>query len=221
MQLPTDWQPLLGRETNEPYFLRLKDFLQNERENKRTIYPPEDRIFYCMELTNFDHVKAVIVGQDPYHGAGEAMGLSFSVPQDCPVPPSLKNIYRELHDDLGYPIPSHGDLTSWAKEGVLLLNAVLTVRAGQAASHAGHGWERFTDKAISVLGRRQQPTAFILWGKHAQKKRSLINPRLHLIVESAHPSPLSANSGFFGSRPFSRVNKFLTEHGIEPINWQI
>ena len=221
MQLPADWRKLLARETDERYFLRLQDFLQSEKQANHVVYPPEDKIFYCMELTNFDKVKAVIVGQDPYHGAGEAMGLSFSVPKECPIPPSLVNIHKELHDDLGFPVPSHGDLTSWAKEGVLLLNAVLTVRAGQAASHADHGWERFTDRVVSLLGRREKPTVFILWGRYAQKKRSLINPRLHLIIESAHPSPLSASRGFFGSHPFSKANKFLSEHGIEPINWQL
>ena len=222
MELPISWQSSLSREMKEPYFLRLEEFLQKERAARHVIYPPEDKIFYAFALTDFSAVKAVIMGQDPYHNKGEAMGLAFSVPQGITVPPSLVNIYKELHDDLGVPVPQHGNLTKWAKEGVLLLNSVLTVNGDQkAASHANIGWERFTDKAISLLGRRDRPTAFILWGRFAQKKRSLINPHKHLIIESAHPSPLSAHGGFFGSRPFSRVNKFLSEKGIAPIDWQL
>ena len=221
MELPRNWAYYLGRETKEPYFLRLENFLAREKAEGRIVYPPDEQIFNAFRLTDFNDVKAVIVGQDPYHEAGEAMGLSFSVPSNVAVPPSLVNIYKELHADLGCPIPSSGDLTAWAKEGVLLLNSVLSVRARQAASHAGIGWERFTDKAISLLGRRDKPTAFILWGRYAQKKRSLINPKKHLIIESAHPSPLSANRGFFGSKPFSKVNDFLAKNGIPPINWEV
>ncbi len=222
MELPSSWVPYLGREMKEPYFLRLIAFLEKEKAAHHPIYPPEEKIFNAFALTDFNDVKAVIVGQDPYHNENEAMGLSFSVPVGQAVPPSLVNIYKELNSDLGCSIPACGDLTKWAKEGVLLLNAVLTVNGEQkAASHAGIGWERFTDKAISLLGRRDKPTAFILWGRYAQKKRSLINPKKHLIIESAHPSPLSAQNGFFGSHPFSRVNNFLREHGIDPIDWQL
>ena len=221
MQLPDKWQAYLGREMQESYFLRLEDFLAHEREQQHVVYPPKKQIFRAFELTSFDDVKVVIVGQDPYHGAGEAMGLSFSVPSACRIPPSLVNIFKEMHDDLGCPIPTTGDLTPWARQGVLLLNAVLTVRANVANSHAEHGWERFTNRAISLIGRRKKPTAFILWGRYAQKKRSYINPKVHLIIETAHPSPLSANRGFFGSRPFSKVNDFLKEHGETPIDWSL
>ncbi len=220
MTLSANWQGYLERELREPYFKRLTEFLAEEKKTYE-IYPPKEQIFNAFNLTDFEKVKAVIVGQDPYHGKGEAMGLSFSVPRDCPIPPSLKNIFKELKDDLGYDEPNSGDLTKWAQQGVLLLNAVLTVRANVAASHGGRGWERFTDKAISLLGRREQPTAFVLWGNYARKKRSFINPKRHLIIESAHPSPLSASRGFFGSRPFSRINEFLTAKGIEPIDWRL
>ena len=220
MEIPPAWEKYLGKELNEPYFRRLRAFLEEEKARGVTIYPPEECILNALKYVAPQDVKAVIVGQDPYHGEGEAMGLSFSVPESCPVPPSLQNIFKELTEDIGCPMPKGGDLTPWAKEGVLLLNAVLTVRANAANSHMGKGWEFFTNRIISLIGRREKPAVFILWGKNAQKKRSWVHPR-HLIIESAHPSPLSAHRGFFGSRPFSKANKFLADKGIEPINWQL
>jgi uracil-DNA glycosylase len=218
--LKNDWAPLLEQEFSKPYYLQLRKFLIEEYRT-RTIYPDMYDIYAALHLTSFSQVKAVILGQDPYHGPGQAHGLSFSVKPGIPIPPSLQNIYKELHDDLGCPIPNHGYLQKWAEQGVLLLNAVLTVRAGIPNSHRGKGWEIFTNKVISVLNEREQPVVFILWGKNAQEKLELIDTSKHFIIQSAHPSPFSAHRGFFGSRPFSKANAFLKKIGVEEIDWRI
>lgn len=192
-----------------------------EEYNTHLIFPPADDIFNAFHLTPLKDVKVVILGQDPYHNNGQAHGLCFSVQKGVTVPPSLVNIYQELHDDLGCEIPNHGCLTKWAQQGVLMLNTVLTVRAHQANSHRGIGWEEFTDAAIKVLNAQDRPMVFILWGSPAQKKTRMLNNPNHKILMAPHPSPLSAYRGFFGSRPFSQTNAFLTEHGLDPIDWQI
>lgn len=215
-----DWAQLLDDELNEPYYLELRKFLIDEYSTKK-IFPNMYDIFNALHFTSYAATKVVILGQDPYHEPGQAHGLSFSVLPNVPPPPSLMNIFKELRDDLGCFIPNNGCLKPWAEQGVLLLNTVLTVRAHAANSHRGHGWEMFTDKIIRLLNDHERPLAFILWGNPARRKKIMItNPR-HLIIESAHPSPLSASGGFFGSRPFSRVNNFLTSIGEQPINWQI
>ncbi len=215
-----DWAELLDDELKEPYYQELRKFLINEYSTKK-IFPNMYDIFNALHFTSYEATKVVILGQDPYHEPGQAHGLSFSVLPEVPPPPSLINIFKELRDDLGCFIPNNGCLKPWAEQGVLLLNTVLTVRAHAANSHRGHGWEIFTDKIISLLNEHERPLAFILWGNPARRKKNMItNPR-HLIIESAHPSPLSASGGFFGSRPFSRVNKFLESIGETPINWQI
>lgn len=215
-----DWQELLAAELNEQYYQELRKFLIAEYSTKK-IFPNMYDIFNALHFTSYADTKVVILGQDPYHEPGQAHGLSFSVLPDVPPPPSLMNIFKELRDDLGCFIPNNGCLKPWAEQGVLLLNAVLTVRAHEANSHKGHGWEIFTDKIIRLLNDHERPLAFILWGRPARLKKNMItNPR-HLIIESAHPSPLSASGGFFGSRPFSRVNQFLESVGETPINWQI
>lgn len=215
-----DWQELLEDELNEQYYQELRKFLIDEYST-RQIFPNMYDIFNALHFTSYADTKVVILGQDPYHEPGQAHGLSFSVLPDVPPPPSLMNIFKELRDDLGCFIPNNGCLKPWAEQGVLLLNAVLTVRAHVANSHRGHGWEMFTDKIIRLLNEHERPLAFILWGNPARRKKNMItNPR-HFIVESAHPSPLSAFNGFFGSRPFSRVNQFLESVGESPINWQI
>ena len=207
-------------ELKEPYYQELRKFLIDEYSTKK-IFPNMYDIFNALHLTSYADTKVVILGQDPYHEPGQAHGLSFSVLPNVPPPPSLMNIFKELRDDLGCFIPNNGCLESWARQGVLLLNTVLTVRAHAANSHRGHGWEMFTDKIIRLLNEHERPLAFILWGNPARRKKIMItNPR-HLIIESAHPSPLSASGGFFGSRPFSRVNNFLESVGESPINWQI
>ena len=215
-----DWAQLLDAELDEPYYRELRQFLIGEYRT-REIFPNMYDIFNALHFTPYAATKVVILGQDPYHEPGQAHGLSFSVLPNVPPPPSLMNIFKELRDDLGCFIPNNGCLKPWADQGVLLLNTVLTVRAHAANSHRGHGWELFTDKIIRLLNEHERPIAFILWGRPARSKKSMItNPR-HLIVESAHPSPLSASGGFFGSRPFSRVNKFLESVGETPIDWQI
>jgi len=215
-----DWAELLDDELKEQYYQELRKFLINEYSTKQ-IFPNMYDIFNALHLTSYADTKVVILGQDPYHEPGQAHGLSFSVLPNVPPPPSLINIFKELHSDLGCFIPNNGCLESWARQGVLLLNTVLTVRAHAANSHRGHGWEMFTDRIIRLLNEHERPLAFILWGNPARRKKGMItNPR-HLIIESAHPSPLSANGGFFGSRPFSRVNNFLESVGETPINWQI
>ena len=218
--LNNDWLDALKGEFRKPYYKKLFETVNQEYRTHR-IYPPADDIFNAFHLTPLKDVKVVILGQDPYHGDGQAHGLCFSVKPDVEIPPSLVNIYQELHDDLGCRIPSHGNLTKWAKQGVLLLNTVLTVRAHQANSHRGIGWEEFTDAAIQVLNEQDRPIVFILWGRPAQLKKRMLNNPKHLILEAPHPSPLSAYRGFFGSKPFSQTNQFLEANGLTPIDWEI
>ena len=215
-----DWAKYLDEELNEPYYRQLRQFLIGEYRS-RVIFPDMYSIFNALHYTPYESVKAVILGQDPYHERGQAHGLSFSVQPGIEPPPSLVNIFKELQSDLGCFIPDNGCLRPWANQGVLLLNAVLTVREHVANSHQGKGWEHFTDKIIRLLNERERPVAFILWGNYARQKKRLITNERHFIIESAHPSPLSATRGFFGSRPFSKVNDFLIRNGEEPIDWQI
>lgn len=215
-----DWLDALKEEFHKPYYKKLYQTVNQEYRTKK-IFPPADDIFNAFHLTPLADVKVVILGQDPYHGDNQAEGLCFSVKPGVDIPPSLVNIYQELHDDMGCTVPSHGSLVKWAKQGVLLLNTVLTVRAHQANSHRGLGWEEFTDAAIKVLNAQDRPIVFILWGRPAQMKKAMLNNPKHLILEAPHPSPLSSYRGFFGSRPFSQTNRFLEEHGIEPVDWQI
>ncbi|MFL0245447.1 uracil-DNA glycosylase [Candidatus Clostridium stratigraminis] len=218
--LINDWNNLLENEFKKEYYLNLRQFLINEYRTK-TIYPNMYDIFNALHYTNYKDVKVVILGQDPYHGANQAHGLSFSVKPGVPAPPSLMNIYKELNSDLGCFIPNNGYLKKWSDQGVMLLNTALTVREGQANSHHNMGWEYFTDKIISLLNDREDPIVFILWGSNAQSKLNIINNPRHYIIKSVHPSPLSAHRGFFGSKPFSKANKFLTSIGKKPIDWQI
>ena len=215
-----DWENLLSDELQQPYYQELRQFLIAEYRTKK-IYPDMFDIFNALHFTSYADTKVVILGQDPYHEPGQAHGLSFSVLPGVPPPPSLINIFKELQTDLGCKIPNNGCLKFWAEQGVLLLNTVLTVRAHLANSHKNHGWEKFTDKIISLLNDREKPLAFILWGRPAREKKSMITNPEHYIIESAHPSPLSASKGFFGTRPFSRVNDFLTSVGETPIDWQL
>ena len=218
--IQNDWLAPLKPEFSKPYYAELFKFVKNEYAT-RQIFPPADDIFNAFHLTPLHEVKVVILGQDPYHNDGQAHGLCFSVKPDVDIPPSLVNIYQELHDDLGCYIPNNGYLTKWAKQGVLMLNTVLTVRAHQANSHRGMGWEQFTDAAIRILNEQDRPIVFILWGSPAQKKAQMLNNPKHLILKAPHPTPLSAYRGFFGSRPFSQTNEFLVKNGLEPIDWQI
>ena len=218
--IENDWLPALAPEFRKPYYKKLYEFIREEYNTKQ-IFPPAEDIFNAFHLTPLGKVKVVILGQDPYHDVGQAHGLCFSVRPGIETPRSLVNIYKELHDDLGCKIPNNGYLEKWAKQGVLLLNTLLTVQAHQAFSHKGKGWEQFTDAAIKVLNEQDRPMVFILWGRPAQEKKAFLNNPKHLIIESPHPSPLSAGRGFFGSRPFSRTNIFLEENGIAPIDWQI
>ncbi len=220
-KLEASWKATLAAEFQQPYFRALKAFLVQEREAGRTFYPPARLIFHALNSTPVDQVKVVILGQDPYHGPGQAHGLSFSVPDGVPPPPSLVNIFKELRDDLGLPAPRTGNLEPWARQGVLLLNATLTVRAHQAASHQGKGWERFTDAVIQALNDDREHLVFILWGRYAREKGRIIDRQRHLVLTSAHPSPLSASNGFFGSRPFSATNRYLEQHGVQPIDWRL
>ncbi|MCP3896955.1 uracil-DNA glycosylase [Moraxella sp.] len=220
VQLPDDWKFALADILLSPVMDDLRAFLQSEYAKGKTIYPPKPLIFNALNTTPLSSVKVVILGQDPYHGAGQAMGLSFSVPKIIPKPPSLANILKELATDLGIPVSAHGDLTHWANQGVLLLNATLTVENGQAGSHQGKGWEEFTDAVIDVINRQTDRTVFILWGSYAKKKGRFIDASRHLILTANHPSPLSANrGGFFGTRPFSRANDYLARHGKGAIDW--
>lgn len=219
VRIGNSWDRVLEGEFDKEYYLKLREFLKEEYRTK-VIYPDMHNIFNSLKLTSYDDVKVVILGQDPYHGKGQAHGLAFSVQKGVPKPPSLLNIFKELKDDLGYPIPIHGNLESWARQGVLLLNTVLTVREGQANSHQGKGWEIFTDTVIGHLSKREDPVIFLLWGAPAGKKEALIDER-HRVLKSVHPSPLSAHRGFFGSRPFSRSNDILRDMGKEPIDWRI
>ncbi|WP_067730650.1 uracil-DNA glycosylase [Oceanobacillus damuensis] len=218
--LKNDWADILSSEFDKPYYSELREFLKMEYATQ-TIYPKMDDIFNALHKTPFHKVKAVILGQDPYHGPNQAHGLSFSVQPEVKQPPSLRNIFKELQNDLGYPIPDHGYLVEWAAQGVLLLNTVLTVRAGQPHSHKNHGWEIFTDQVIKSLNRKHEPVVYILWGSAAQKKVKLIDTSKHFIISAPHPSPLSAYRGFFGSNPFSETNSLLHNAGIEEINWQL
>lgn len=214
-----DWDEIIGEEFKKDYYIRLREFLKEEYA-KHTVYPDMHSIFNALKLTPYKDVRVVILGQDPYHEPNQAHGLCFSVQDGTPLPPSLKNIYKELEADLGIPPSKSGDLTKWAKQGILLLNTVLTVRRGEANSHKGKGWELLTDEIIRKLNDKTEPIVFILWGANARSKKSLITNPIHGIIESAHPSPLSAFNGFFGLRPFSRANKFLILNRIPPINWK-
>jgi uracil-DNA glycosylase len=216
----TDWNPILRSEFAKPYWAELQQFVISERQ-RATVYPPHSEVFAALHLTPYAEVKAVILGQDPYHGPKQAHGLCFSVRQGVDLPPSLQNIFKELETDLGCTPPNHGCLEHWARQGVLLLNTSLTVRRGQAASHQGKGWEVFTDEVLRTVNEKDDRVVFILWGASARKKKALIETSRHVIVESPHPSPLSAHNGFFGSRPFSRTNAALVEAGRESIDWQI
>lgn len=217
--LPESWSTLLADEVQQPYFSALQDFVREERRT-HAIYPEESSVFAALELTPLDSVKAVLLGQDPYHGAGQAHGLCFSVQPGVRKPPSLANIFKELHADTGCPIPGHGCLMSWAQNGVLMLNTVLTVRAGEPASHKGKGWERFTDAIIRLVSDRADPAVFMLWGNHAQAKKKIIDLRKHAVLEAAHPSPLAAQR-FAGCRHFSQTNTLLTAWGKPAIDWRI
>lgn len=222
VQLPDDWKMALSDILLSSTMDELRAFLQQQYAEGKTIYPPKDKIFNALNTTPLSAVKVVILGQDPYHGAGQAMGLSFSVPKIIPKPPSLANILRELATDVGIPMSAHGDLTHWANQGVLLLNAVLTVEHGQAGSHQNRGWEVFTDAVIEAINRHTDRTVFILWGSYAKRKGRFIDPSRHLILTANHPSPLSANrGGFFGTRPFSQTNDYLVRHGKTPIDWAL
>lgn len=218
--LKNNWNSLLEDELKKDYYLSLRKFLIHEYKNQ-TIYPDKYDIFNALHYTNYKDVKVVILGQDPYHGPNQAHGLSFSVKPGVPAPPSLMNIYKELNSDLGCSIPNNGYLKKWSDQGVMLLNTALTVREGQANSHHNMGWEHFTDRIISLLNEREDPIVFILWGSNAQSKLNIINNSRHYIIKSVHPSPLSAHRGFFGSKPFSKANDFLTSIGKVPIDWQI
>lgn len=214
----TDWNPLLRGEFDEPYWSDLMAFVHGER-SQHAVYPPADEVFAALHLTPYADTRVVILGQDPYHGPGQAHGLCFSVRRGTRIPPSLANIHRELHDDLGVPPPDHGDLSAWARRGVLLLNTTLTVRAHEAASHQGRGWERFTDRVIEVVNDKGHRVVFILWGASAGRKAAMVDTARHTVITSAHPSPLSAHRGFLGSRPFSRANAALIEAGLDPVDW--
>jgi len=216
----TDWNPLLRDEFERDYWGPLHQFVADERR-RATVYPPHDEVFTALHLTSYSMTRVMILGQDPYHGPGQAHGLAFSVRPDVRTPPSLVNIHKELETDLGISSPDHGNLEAWARQGVLLLNTTLTVRGGQAASHQGKGWETFTDQVIRVVDRKPEHVVFILWGGHARKKKALIDGERHTILESTHPSPLSAHNGFFGSRPFSRANDALAAHDQDPIDWTL
>jgi uracil-DNA glycosylase len=221
IKLHHSWLERLQSEFDAPYMAALKSFVENERASGRRVFPKGSEWFKALDSTPLDQVRVVILGQDPYHGDGQAHGLCFSVQHGVAPPPSLINIYKELQSDLGVKPPRHGNLEAWAKQGVLLLNSVLTVQANRAASHAGQGWEKFTDAVIREVNALPHPVVFILWGSYAQKKAAFVDTSKHCVIKSPHPSPLSAHNGFFGSRPFSRANAFLEQQGFAPINWQL
>ncbi|MEN0058387.1 MAG: uracil-DNA glycosylase [Bdellovibrio sp.] len=221
IKLNSSWRQRLEGEFATPRMKNLKVFLQQQYKLGKNIFPRGDEYFAALNLTPFDKVKVVIVGQDPYHGPGQAHGLCFSVREGVRFPPSLQNIFKELHDDVGVKIPPHGCLNKWAEQGVLLLNAVLTVESGQAASHQGKGWEEFTDKIIHLLNEEREHLVFILWGSYAQRKAAFVDRKKHLVLEAVHPSPLSAHRGFFGTKPFSRTNAYLRTHSIPEIDWNL
>ena len=221
VKIEGSWKKQLINEFDKDYMKSLSIHLRNEKKLGKDIYPPSHLIFNAFSLTKFDDVKIVIIGQDPYHGYGQAHGLSFSVEQGTKVPPSLQNIYKELYNDIGIPIPRHGDLSKWADQGVLLLNAILTVESGKPGSHANYGWELFTTAVLQILNQKKKKIVYILWGQKAQEKCTFINAVDNLIIRSPHPSPYSAYTGFFGSRPFSKTNTYLKENKIDPIDWQV
>ena len=218
--MPDRWHPQLAEEIAKPYWLQLQHFVHSERE-QHTVFPPADKVFAALQLTPFNDVRVVILGQDPYHGEGQAHGLAFSVQDGVAIPPSLRNIFKELHLDLGIEPSSNGNLQHWALQGVLLLNTTLTVRGGMAASHHGRGWETFTDAIIRLLDSRDKPIVFVLWGAHAKEKQNLVRSPQHTVITSSHPSPLSAHRGFLGSRPFTAINTALINHGSKAIDWQL
>lgn len=220
VRIEPSWKEKLISEFEQVYFQRLKIFLIEEKKRYK-IYPPSSQIFYAFELSPFDRTKVVILGQDPYHGEGQAHGLCFSVPKNVAFPPSLENIYKELQNDLGITTPKNGDLTPWGRQGVLLLNATLTVRANSPGSHQNKGWEIFTDRVIHILATQKKNLVFMLWGNYARAKKHLIPAQNHCILEAAHPSPFSANKGFFGCGHFSKCNQYLIDHGLEPIDWRL
>lgn len=219
VKIENSWKSVLRDEFDKDYFVRLTEFVREEYRTAEAVFPPGNKIFAAFDATPFDEVKVVILGQDPYHNYGQANGLCFSVGDSVQMPPSLVNILKEVNSDTGAPIPTSGDLTRWARQGVLLLNATLTVRAHQAASHQGRGWEQFTDAAVAALSARRENLVFLLWGNYAKRKGAVIDRSKHLVLESAHPSPLSAYHGFFGNHHFSRANAYLVEHGKAPVVW--
>lgn len=221
VKLEASWLAQLGAEFEQPYMAELRHFLLKEKQSRQVVYPPGPDIFNALNATTFEEVKVVILGQDPYHGPGQAHGLCFSVKPGVPAPPSLVNIFKEIQDDVGAPVPAHGCLTSWARQGVLLLNSVLTVRRAQAGSHQGKGWEAFTDAVIQALNEQREGLVFMLWGAYAQKKGALINRDRHLCLRAPHPSPLAAHRGFFGCRHFSKANEYLASRGTSPITWNL
>lgn len=221
IKLHPSWLHHLNDEFEKPYMHQLKQFLKTELQAGKIIYPKPAEYFAAFDYAPFDQVRVVLLGQDPYHGPGQAHGLCFSVREDVPPPPSLVNIFKELESDLGIPRSKSGSLVKWAQQGVLLLNAVLTVEDGKAASHQGKGWEQFTDRVIQVLNERKTGLVFVLWGAYAQKKAAFVDRRAHFVIESPHPSPLSAHRGFFGTKPFSRINHYLTQKGERPIDWSL
>ena len=221
IRLDPSWKALLQEEFTKDYMLSLREFLRQEKRQGKQVFPPGEQIFSALNSTPFETVKVVILGQDPYHGPGQAHGLCFSVRPGVPLPPSLRNIFKEIHGDLGLPVSQNGCLQPWADQGVLLLNAVLTVEAGKAASHQGRGWEQFTDRIIELLNEQRQDLVFLLWGSHAQRKGRIIDRQRHLVLQSPHPSPLSASRGFFGNRHFSQTNDWLQTRGRTPIDWRV
>lgn len=221
LKIDPSWYAILQPEINKPYMDELRNFLQREKQAGKEIFPADNQVFNAFNSTPFDRVKVVILGQDPYHGAGQAHGLCFSVMPGVRVPPSLKNIYKELQSDVGVVPPDHGCLQPWAEQGVLLLNATLTVEESKAGSHQGKGWEQFTDAAIHALAEQREGLVFVLWGGYAQKKGGFIDRQKHLVLSAPHPSPLSAHRGFFGTRPFSQANAYLHGRGVAPVNWAL
>ena len=221
VKIHPSWKKLLQKEFNAPYFTDIPHHIKTEKSQGKIIYPAGSNIFNAFNTTPFENVKVVILGQDPYHGPRQAHGLCFSVQRGTPPPPSLVNIFKELQDDIGISIPAHGDLTHWAEQGVFLLNASLTVRAGEPMSHARIGWANFTDAVIKLISEKKEHVVFMLWGKFAQEKRTLIDESKHLILRSVHPSPLSAHAGFFGCKHFSKANHYLMKHGLDPIDWSL
>lgn len=221
VKIEDSWKKVLQGEFSKPYFEQIVSHIRTEKAQGKIIYPPGPAIFNAFDTTPFDNVKVVILGQDPYHGPGQAHGLCFSVQNGVPPPPSLQNMFKELHEDIGFHIPAHGNLTNWARQGVFLLNASLTVRAGEPMSHSKIGWAQFTDTVIKKISEGKEHVVFMLWGKFAQEKRALIDESKHLVLRAAHPSPLSAHAGFFGCRHFSKANEYLVSKGIQPVDWSL